>query len=590
MASNRSMAQSHQPYNAVPNPLLSSAFVNPPPNPVVTHVPSATGSNDCPELVRSSSSSVVSTSSHVTSSSSSAGDASTATPEADSPCPLDEVAISEALKAVSATGKKVGPPISKEEGEELKAAMKYALASMKASPTTSAPVSPLLVPLLAPSMPAVVTPPCETPKKESQTVEIAKGNKKRKRQSSKRPTKQRRKNRSAGKSIAPDYITSTPPVPAHCSLLPTIPSSEPAQPQHNIAQQIAESQMFNLSGDEHAYALSQAIPLPSGGQRNSNDNTSFEEEIFDMLSSEKDEELISILMAEESTGPAPPPQRTLNHILSSRGYATSTHSAMDCNYCTPPTSLQLASFGTALLKAIEKGDDVSLSQFMWCGLSPNPCNAFGDNTLCMSIKRGLYDLFQCQLEAGASVHIADSFGRTPLHFAAWAAEPDFRTVQAIISRDPNILRVTDKHGRTPLDYLTEEKYAKWNKFLEEVKGCYWPVCGADKQRTPHVVRLNSSDPANALPVELAKKVSAGKVSPKDAMTLRAKDFSPSECSNSLQVALTKQREVLQTCLSPRVDKPKGIAHQVAFTSNPKDPKAKLDTQTEAKPVFNAVCG
>jgi hypothetical protein len=212
------------------------------------------------------------------------------------------------------------------------------------------------------------------------------------------------------------------------------------------------------------------------------------------------------------------PQDFFEGLIGKRGYSTDTYSSLDCGYHTPPSPLQLASFGTAVIKAVESDDSEQLSSLLKSGLSRNPCNSFSDYILCRSIKRGRVKCFRVQVEAGADLRIADDFGRTALHHAAWTQSPNFEIIDAILKADKNMLRLTDRLGRTPLNYVHGTHRAEWIEHLKEVVNEFWPENGKDWREDmvpPKVVREGGmiADPADALPAHEASLIAMGKVAP-----------------------------------------------------------------------------
>ena len=250
------------------------------------------------------------------------------------------------------------------------------------------------------------------------------------------------------------------------------------------------------------------------------------------------------LTHEKEGGASESPQDYLNASLRSRGYSTMTATSFDCGYPSQPTALQRSSHGVAVLRAVQNSDADALSKLLQAGLSPNPCNAHGDSVLQMVCKRSDVKLFQTFLDNGVVLEIADPFGRTPLHFAAWAPASDdtFEIVTAMLDRvGTDILRVTDKNGKTPLQYLTVDKWPRWVSYLKSKLGVYLPqrepvgdTTGDGQQQTPprcsnalegevsdesspdhDVKEVTVVDPPNSLSPEVAALVASGKVRPED---------------------------------------------------------------------------
>ena len=211
------------------------------------------------------------------------------------------------------------------------------------------------------------------------------------------------------------------------------------------------------------------------------------------------------------------PQHCLDRLLlQTRGFSPGQLriKADAAAYDTTPSPLQLASFGTELVRVIHTSDLDKLSQMLQCGLSPNPCNQFRDSIVDLVCKRANASVFRMLLEHGCDLRVCDGFGRTPLHHCGWAStfSPEIATI--ILQNDWRQLFLEDKRGQTPLEYVREELFDDWITFLK----------GAVDQLVPqHVGTLEPMklqrpdgflpDPANAVSPKLAMAVSAGRITP-----------------------------------------------------------------------------
>lgn len=207
------------------------------------------------------------------------------------------------------------------------------------------------------------------------------------------------------------------------------------------------------------------------------------------------------------------PQTNYQNILNSRSCDSTCFDSIS-KYFSKPSQLQKASFGTAITKTINARDCKLFRKLLSCGLSPNPSNQFGDSILNTVCRRGHEDLFSVMIDCDASVLTSDQFGRTPLHFACWSSKVNFTMVEKILSFDVNILRAKDKVGKTPLDYISVDKWDVWNQFLNSKKDVYWPCDNTNtcdiSVSTPDVTNSSSlPDPKNALSIEEAQLVSSG---------------------------------------------------------------------------------
>lgn len=224
-----------------------------------------------------------------------------------------------------------------------------------------------------------------------------------------------------------------------------------------------------------------------------------------------------------------------------RGYSTKLYNSLEGGYYCRPTPLQQASYGAKMSKTINASDGPTLTSMMQAGLSPNPCNSFGESLLHMVCRRGDTKLLRVLVEAGCSLQVTDDYGRTPLHDACWRADPSFDSVRLILDSDPHLVQLLDCRGTPPLAYVKPENYAKWNAFLEKKLDRFWPVRDVSKEgvdrppplalRPPHSLPI--PDPENALPVEVASMVANGQMDPLEAMALMEEDDDDSDSEGSM---------------------------------------------------------
>ena len=211
------------------------------------------------------------------------------------------------------------------------------------------------------------------------------------------------------------------------------------------------------------------------------------------------------------------PQDALERIAQERGYGSKFRIAADeAAYDAVPSPLQLASFGTEVVKAVHTSDAKRLGELLSSGLSPNPCNQFRDSIVDLVCKRGNEEIFQCLLNHGSELRVCDGFGRTPLHHSCWASEFSAEIADSILKRDLLQLFIEDKRGQTPLEYVRSSLADSWVEFLEEHKEEYFPIGGC-VPLLKNVKELrpdgNLPDPPNALSVALAGAVSSGLLTP-----------------------------------------------------------------------------
>jgi hypothetical protein len=227
------------------------------------------------------------------------------------------------------------------------------------------------------------------------------------------------------------------------------------------------------------------------------------------------------------------PQSYLDDMIAARGYSTEKFKTLQTAYYNKPTALQQASYDVYLIDLVKKNGVETLRNIFKSGVSPNPCNTFGESLLHMICRRGDVDLLKVLLECGTNLQVADDYGRTPLHDACWAAKPAFAVVDLILERDPRLLYMSDCRGALPLSYVRKEHWCEWVPYLEARKHTYWPVLTnntdtdsqAKAQAPPLLCTQGANtrplrDPKDALTCEMAKMVVSGKMQPDEAQFLK----------------------------------------------------------------------
>jgi len=207
-------------------------------------------------------------------------------------------------------------------------------------------------------------------------------------------------------------------------------------------------------------------------------------------------------------------------VLSDRSHPTEKIPSVGqtSKYYITPSPLQKASFGNAVINAVRSCDATKLKSLLSVGLSPNPCNSFGESILDTICKRGHEEMFQTVMNCGGSIHTADSFGRTPLHYAMWCPQPCFSIVEYLLEKDVDMIRVVDKLGKTPLEYASKKMTNEWVSYFIKKQDKFWPK---DTQiRVGSESCLNKKgdtlpDLPGCLSRETARQVSSGTIQPEE---------------------------------------------------------------------------
>ena len=203
------------------------------------------------------------------------------------------------------------------------------------------------------------------------------------------------------------------------------------------------------------------------------------------------------------------PQQYLMAILRERGYSTDRIPNTETGYQADPTSMELASFGNEVVKAVHAGDVAKLKSLLDCGLSPSPCNSFGDYIVHLVCRRADFDILECLVDYGCNLNVCDSFGRTPLHACAWAGDFCSQTAELILNTNTSQILVQDNRGQCPLEYVRKEQWPEWISFLRRMMDTYWPI-GGNVPVLPPAREVKREMPEISL--ELAKGIASGQVS------------------------------------------------------------------------------
>ena len=208
-------------------------------------------------------------------------------------------------------------------------------------------------------------------------------------------------------------------------------------------------------------------------------------------------------------------------MIKARGYCTRNFCSLEGGYYCKPTPLQKASYGLRVVQAVRASNEALLGKLLRCGLSPNPCNDFGESIVHMACRRGDSKLLRVLVQAGCCLQVTDDFGRTPLHDACWTAEPNFSLVEIILNADERLLHIVDCRGSSPLSYVKRDHWSKWIGFFESKKDVYWKPRNVQKDgeegipplvaEAPHSRPIK--DPAQAAPLQVAKQLASGTMEP-----------------------------------------------------------------------------
>ena len=133
-----------------------------------------------------------------------------------------------------------------------------------------------------------------------------------------------------------------------------------------------------------------------------------------------------------------------------------------------PTEEMLASYTSDLLTTVRKNNLEKLKEFHAEKRLVNSSNKFGESLLHLSCRRSFTEMTKFLLyEVGCDLNIRDDYFRTPLHDACWTPDPNFELVELLIREAPEHLLLEDVRGFTPFDYVRNDHWKQWLRFLWE---------------------------------------------------------------------------------------------------------------------------
>eukprot|EP00339_Tiarina_fusa_P027282 CAMPEP_0117024052 /NCGR_PEP_ID=MMETSP0472-20121206/17896_1 /TAXON_ID=693140 ORGANISM="Tiarina fusus, Strain LIS" /NCGR_SAMPLE_ID=MMETSP0472 /ASSEMBLY_ACC=CAM_ASM_000603 /LENGTH=319 /DNA_ID=CAMNT_0004730363 /DNA_START=58 /DNA_END=1017 /DNA_ORIENTATION=+ len=117
--------------------------------------------------------------------------------------------------------------------------------------------------------------------------------------------------------------------------------------------------------------------------------------------------------------------------------------------------------------AARRGDLAYLQACFEEGKSLQCCNRHGESIVHIVCRRGWNKILKFMIEkAGVKVMVKDDVGRTPLHDAAWTADPNFKLVKTLLTQVPEMMHVKDSRNHTPLSYVPRQQWGVWCTFLK----------------------------------------------------------------------------------------------------------------------------
>lgn len=156
--------------------------------------------------------------------------------------------------------------------------------------------------------------------------------------------------------------------------------------------------------------------------------------------------------------------KQLLHGVSAKTFQSETWE----NYFNDVTPERVAAHSLKVDNAIRKGDLERLQKYHANGVSLDSCNKHGESMIHLACRLGNFDIVKSLVEdAKVPVRVQDDCGKTPMHEACWTPNPDFKLIQFIVNKAPELLFVSDKRGFNPLRYIPKSCWDDWCDFFQE---------------------------------------------------------------------------------------------------------------------------
>ena len=135
----------------------------------------------------------------------------------------------------------------------------------------------------------------------------------------------------------------------------------------------------------------------------------------------------------------------------------------------------------------------------------------------MACRWGQFDIFSLLIAYECEVRISDDSGRTPLHDACLAAEPNLLIVETLLKVDKRMMFFADSRGMIPMAYVRKPHWAQFTRFFMLVRDDWWPnrdVMAKGKEKPPRLARKKPNSrpvpvPKRQIPLDIARQLASG---------------------------------------------------------------------------------
>mmetsp|Transcript_29366 Transcript_29366/g.70620 ORF Transcript_29366/g.70620 Transcript_29366/m.70620 type:complete len:236 (+) Transcript_29366:112-819(+) len=162
------------------------------------------------------------------------------------------------------------------------------------------------------------------------------------------------------------------------------------------------------------------------------------------------------------------PSDYVKSAFKANGFDIDTVKSAAMKNFSEPTEEMLSSYTSELLATVRKNNMDKLRQIHSEKKLVNSSNKFGESLLHLSCRRSFTDMTKFLIhDVKVDLNIRDDYFRTPLHDACWTPNPNFELVELLIKEAPEHLLLEDVRGFTPFDYVRNDHWKLWLRFLWE---------------------------------------------------------------------------------------------------------------------------
>jgi Ankyrin repeats (many copies) len=167
------------------------------------------------------------------------------------------------------------------------------------------------------------------------------------------------------------------------------------------------------------------------------------------------------------TDVVPHPKETLEDLLEGTKYNENTLTAEYWDeFFLPSTAERVERFNSRAARLVAKGSLKAFQDFhQRTELSLDACNNRGETLLHLACRANARTIVQYLLRQGASLHVRDKVGRSPLVELCWTKQPDLPLIDLVLQKAPALLFVVDRRGFAPLQYVPRGGHSQWNSYL-----------------------------------------------------------------------------------------------------------------------------